>query len=133
MERRFKGISVTVHLKLGSSLDYLHTVATMVLFVQLKNYFAVLNIRPNQTRFVNAKSVLALFLLFYCSGATTAQVLFENNSLTELGNTFSFAITFALNFVTLYSNVLRQAKIFGFIDKLEAVIENSMIHIEQMN
>lgn len=122
-------MSVTVHLQLGYSLEFI----VMKLFNKLKNYFAWLNIRPNQKQIFNANNVLALFLLAFCSASSTIQMIFEENSIVEIGNSFYYAICFLFCFVTLSSNILKQSKMFGFIDKLENIIENSQLQFENTN
>lgn len=94
----------------------------MKIFVQLKVYFKISGIEPNQPHFFNRKNLLALFLLAYCFSATVLLILFEDISFIVLGNTFYAAISFFLNFFTLSSNIIKQVKIFKFIDKLEKVI-----------
>lgn len=98
----------------------------MKIFVQLKVYFKISGIEPNQTKF-NRKNVLALFLLAYCFSATVLLILFEDISFIVLGNTFYASISFFLNFFTLSSNIIKQVKIFKFIDKLEKIIERKLI------
>lgn len=97
----------------------------MKIFTQLQNHIKILGINPTQAHLFNATNVLALLLLAYFSGVTLGLIFFEGISVIVLENAFYAAISSILSFCLLSSNILKQKKIFEFIENLENVIENS--------
>lgn len=113
--------SVALHHSSGIGLFFW---ANMKLFVALKNYYKVFDIRPNQKHLFNIKSVSALFIIAYSFGAS-AYLLFENTNFVELGNLSYGSLTFLFILVVLFTTILKQAKMFKFIDEVEMTIEKS--------
>lgn len=97
----------------------------MKLFLKLKHYFAVIDIRSNQKHLFSLTNLSASFIVAYAFGAISTYMIYEDNSIIDLANLFYGSTTYFLNFITLFSNIIKQKKFFEFIDKLEAVIGNS--------
>lgn len=98
----------------------------MQLFLELKKYFKTLGIERNQRNLFGIRNVIALILFTYCSCATVSFLLFEpNKTFFDLGNAFYGTVCFALNIITLLSNVMKQRKIFLLIENFEDLITKS--------
>lgn len=95
----------------------------MAIFIELKKNFAILGIKPDgQSRF-NKKHSMIAFSFALCCVAMGAFILFEPKSLMEFTNSFYGAASAILNFFTFSSNVLKRTKIFGFLARIEDIIE----------
>lgn len=98
----------------------------MRLFIELKKYFKIVGIKPNQKNSFSVENVVSLILFLYCFGAMITFLSFEHNkTFFDLGNAFYGAVSLTLNFFTLLSNVIKQPKIFKLIKNFEVLIENS--------
>lgn len=97
----------------------------MKIFVALKQFYRVFDMRPNQKSsfsFINSSALLILACSF-C--AIVAYMIYEENSTFDLGNLFYGSTTYLLNFITLAVNILKQKKIFKLIDNFETVMGKS--------
>lgn len=103
------------------------------LFIELKYHFELFNIKPNQKNIFNITNVLALFSFAYSFCAILGYMIYEDNSIFELGNLFYGSTSYILNILTLSSILIKRAKIYQFIDKLETVIENSELQFQNMH
>lgn len=111
-----------------SSFVFKIQIGKMQLFLELRKYFKILGIEPNKKHLFSTENVIELILFVYCFGAMVTFLLFEpNKTFFDLGNTFYGAVCMALNIVTLLSNVIKQAKIFGLIKNIEEIIKNSKL------
>lgn len=97
----------------------------METFIEFKRIFLLLGIKADGKCNFNIKNILIIFLDAICFVGMSAFVLLENESLTDMENSFYGATCTAIN-ITSYSNsIVKRQKIFDLIIRFENIINNS--------